>query len=135
VITGFLIITSWGQKYMKNILMPMLCVCMLTGCLAHPRSAPFIVGKWETEEASGDLGRVHAVWKFTSDGRTRWVASILNGKEEMKDKGTYSLVGTNLHVRFDQFGLKDYSVVDLNEDILRLSINTRTNILEFRRMK
>lgn len=94
-----------------------------------------ILGEWENDDTSSDLGHVHAVWAFTADGKTKWDVSILNGKEKMKEAGTYTISQTNLFIRLDRRGSKDFQIVFMGNNILRLKDDSSTNTVEFRKMK
>jgi uncharacterized protein YceK len=118
---------------MRNITIVFVVGLLLCGCASQPTSQ--IIGQWEATELSHDLGRVHAVWTFSADGKTKWDTSILNGKEMVRDKGTYTVETTNLVVHLERYGRHVYKIVTLDDRHLRLGDNTRTNVLELRRRR
>ena len=129
---GLIINHCWDLKIMRHKFAIVVMAVLFAGCASPNWHTQEIVGQWEYYELSGDLGHCHIIWKFTADGKMEESGSVLEGKETMRDSGTYVITATNLIINLDTRSVS-YMVENLNENILKLRDNDY--IMEFKKKK
>ncbi|MEI6514195.1 MAG: hypothetical protein WCO51_13125 [bacterium] len=126
-------LTWWLLGVIAPIVAMLLAVLLVSGCASTNRHIPKIVGRWEYLESTSDLGNVHMVWLFTSDGKTESIITALSGKNKMSDQGTYLFTSTNLTFYFNKWGSDSYGVEHLDDNSLKVRHGSST--VEFKRIK
>ncbi len=113
---------------------------MLGECITSGGEHQKIVGTWECDETSRDIGLVHHVWTFSPDGKIEFVAwvdkGIDKGEGKLQMQGSYTLTATNLTVTVAPQGSQSYGVEYLNDNSMQLrELREKGNVIKLTKTK